>query len=124
MCAARFHEGERAVQERAGVAAEAQRVGRSIASEMDERHADFLAAQRLVALAGEDASGALWASPQLGEPGFARPLADDAIELALRLAPDDPLSPALRPNARVGALAIDLENRRRLRANGRVLARA
>jgi predicted pyridoxine 5'-phosphate oxidase superfamily flavin-nucleotide-binding protein len=117
-----FHAGELAVQARAGVASDAQRVGRSIASTIDERQRDFRAAQRVVALAGEDEAGALWATPLLGEPGFARALADDAIELAARLAPDDPLA-ALRPGARVGALAIDLDNRRRLRANGRLRAR-
>jgi predicted pyridoxine 5'-phosphate oxidase superfamily flavin-nucleotide-binding protein len=119
----RFHAGELAVQERAGVAADARRVGRSIGSSLEGRHREFLAAQRLLVLAAEDDAGTLWASPLAREPGFAGALADDVLELAARLEPGDPLASALRPGARVGTLAIDLENRRRLRANGRVLAR-
>lgn len=114
----RFHAGERAVQARAGVAADAERVARSIGARLGERHAEFLASQRLAVLAGADASGALWASPLLGEPGFARPVGDDTLELATGIPADDPLAPALRPGTSVGALVIDLENRRRLRANG------
>jgi predicted pyridoxine 5'-phosphate oxidase superfamily flavin-nucleotide-binding protein len=106
------------VQARAGVADAAQRVGRSIGSRLDDRNAEFLASQRLALLAGADAAGSLWASPVFGEPGFARAVGDDTLELASEIPPDDPLADALRPGAPVGALVIDLETRRRLRANG------
>ncbi len=113
-----FHPGERAVQARAGVVAEAQRVARSLGSRLGERAQEFLPAQRVAVLAASDDAGALWASPLLGGPGFARALGDDTLELAAQIPFGDPLDAALRPGATVGALIIDLENRRRLRANG------
>lgn len=118
-----FHAGERAVQARAGVAADAQRVARSLRSRLDERAEAFLAEQRIAVLAGADAAGALWASPLFGEPGFVRALGDDTLELAGAIPADDPLDEALRPGAAVGALLIELETRRRLRANGLVSRR-
>jgi hypothetical protein len=113
-----FHAGELAVQVRAGVADLALRIGRSVGRRLDERHEEFLATQRVAVLAAADARGALWASPLFGEPGFARAVGDDTLELAAALPADDPLAAALVPGAPVGALVIDLENRRRLRVNG------
>jgi len=65
-----FHEGERAVQARAGVEAESQRLGRGISCDIPEGAAPFLEAQRLAVLAGVDDSGRVWASLVTGNPGF------------------------------------------------------
>src|SRR5207244_883488 len=61
-CMGAFHEGERAVQARAGVAAEARGLGRGISSGIPPGAQPFLEAQRLAVLAGIDTAGHVWAS--------------------------------------------------------------
>src|SRR2546430_5365883 len=56
-CMGAFHEGERAVQARAGVAAEARGLGRGISSGIPPGAQPFLEAQRLAVLAGIDTAG-------------------------------------------------------------------
>lgn len=118
-----FHEGEIAVQERAGE----RDIGRRRASIVSPRIVPgalpFLAQQRLIALsiAGDD--GHLWTSVWCGRSGFVR--SDDGrrvmIQRALLLAsPDDPVLPRLAAGRNVGLLAIELVTRRRLRINGTV----
>jgi len=50
-----FHEGELEVQRRAGVAANAERVGRIIRPEIPEAARAFAAAQRFIVLGAADA---------------------------------------------------------------------
>jgi len=119
-----FHAGELAVQERAGVAAAALRVGGIIDAELHPRAAPFLAAQRLAVLGAADADGRMWASALAGAPGFLRALDPHTLHAAAPLAIGDPLADTLaaagRDHARVdaGMLVIDLATRRRLRING------
>ena len=51
-----FHEGELAVQRRAGVEAVAAKVGRSIHASIPPDHADFLSRQPFVVVAAADAA--------------------------------------------------------------------
>ncbi len=115
-----FHEGERAVQKRAGVSAEAQAVGRGIVAAIPAGAGRFLGAQRIAILAAADDTGRLWASLITGEPGFITTPDDHTLRLAARLPDADPLRGSVDGDAPVGVLVFDPERRRRLRLNGRV----
>src|SRR5262249_56018756 len=64
-----FHEGERAVQKRAGVEAESRSLGRGISRNIPDGAGPFLEAQRLAILAGVDPDERVWASLVPGNPG-------------------------------------------------------
>jgi uncharacterized protein len=114
-----FHEGERAVQSRAGVERIAAQVGRNIVSWIAGEHARFLRQQPFVVIAGRDARERVWASLLVGGVGFARALDDRRLMLAGELAAMDPLAAAFdAPSARIGILAIEPDTRSRIRLNG------
>ncbi|WP_330185753.1 pyridoxamine 5'-phosphate oxidase family protein [Nocardia sp. NBC_01503] len=114
-----YHPGELAVQERLGQADIAQRVGRMIRPEIPAPAAEFLAAQPIVVVAAADAAGALWASPLVGPPGFARATDDRSIAVDALPVPGDPLAEALRGPGHIGLIALQPQSRRRMRVNGR-----
>ena len=114
-----FHDGERAVQRRAGVERVAAQVGRSIMSFVPAGFGAFLSRQPFVVVASQDQQGRVWASLIAGRVGFVRALDDRQILLAGLPAPGDPLEGALeRPPARIGVLAIEFGTRQRIRLNG------
>jgi predicted pyridoxine 5'-phosphate oxidase superfamily flavin-nucleotide-binding protein len=114
-----FHDGERAVQRRAGVERAAARVGRNIISWIPGEYAEFLTSQTFVVLAGCDARGRMWASLLAGGAGFARAVDDRRLLLASRLAATDPLAAAFDPpGGSIGILAIEPGTRSRVRLNG------
>jgi hypothetical protein len=115
-----FHEGERAVQQRAGVAAIASRVGGSIHAAIPPRAQAFLPEQHFAVLASRDAQGHVWASIVHGAPGFLSAPSEKAIEIDAAPLAGDPLAANLVAGAPLGALVIDLATRRRMRVNGRV----
>jgi predicted pyridoxine 5'-phosphate oxidase superfamily flavin-nucleotide-binding protein len=116
---ARFHEGELAVQRRAGVQRVAAKVGRNIDAFVRPEYGEFLSRQAFVVVAARDRAGRLWASLLVGGVGFARVLNDRQIMLAGALVPGDPLKEALaRSPARIGVLAIEFDSRLRIRLGG------
>ncbi|MCX7278072.1 MAG: pyridoxamine 5'-phosphate oxidase family protein [Burkholderiales bacterium] len=120
---ATFHAGERAVQQRAGVAERMAEIGpRVIRDYMPDQHRDFFAQLPFVVLGSVDAQGQPWASVLAQPPGFIR--SPDATLLRLQALPDvaDPLAQTLQPGASIGLLGIEPHTRRRNRANGRVMA--
>ena len=80
-----FHAGEREVQARAGVAAEAQSLGRGISRGIPAGAEPFLEAQRLAVLAGIDGAGHVWASLLTGNPGFITAPAERTLRIAARM---------------------------------------
>jgi hypothetical protein len=84
-----FHEGELAVQQLAGVRAEADRLSGMLAPPHLGGAARFLGERTFAALTGRDAEGRLWTSPLVGPPGF---LDAEATTLRVR----SPASPAIR----------------------------
>jgi len=116
----RFHAGELAVQERAGVRDRAARVGGSIRSEVPPAAAAFLEQRSFVVLGTAGADGRPWASVLTGAPGFASAPHLHEIRIDAQPLPGDPLGEALAAARFAGALAIDLATRRRMRANGRL----
>ena len=116
-----FHEGELAVQQRAGAAAQGQNSGRMISDVIIPGAIKFVRKQPFVVLGSLDETNRVWASILVGQTGFvvAEPKSVDIdISQAIR-ADTEPLWMNLANNPRVGMLLIDLRSRARLRVNGR-----
>src|SRR5438552_2990036 len=114
-----FHEGERAVQRRAGVERVAAQVGRNIAPSVPPEYAAFLHRQPFVVIASRDGAGRVWASLVVGGVGFASVLDERRVLLAAGPAAGDPLEAALdQGGGRIGVLAIEFDTRSRVRLNG------
>jgi predicted pyridoxine 5'-phosphate oxidase superfamily flavin-nucleotide-binding protein len=116
-----FHEGELAMQRRAGVTAEAARLAGMLAEpDLDGGGQRFLAARSFAVITGADSAGRLWTAPLIGQPGF---LEGRGRTLDIRSSPraGDPLY-GLAPGQPVGMLAIEFATRRRMRINGTLVA--
>lgn len=119
-----FHEGELAVQAKAGEADNAILNSRMITESIMLPALPFMAKQPWAILGGPDAAGQLWCSALVGEVGFIAPN-DAGTEVRFDLSkapihPANPLFPGLEPGRPLGGLFIELATRRRLRANGKV----
>lgn len=117
-----FHEGELAVQQRAGASAQGHNSGRMIADAIIPGAIKFMKKQPFVVMGSVDEQQNLWASIVVGSTGFmvAEPRTLD-IDLSQALRIDaDPLWRNLPKDPRIGMLVIDLRSRARLRVNGRV----
>lgn len=113
-----FHDGELAVQQRAGVAAAAARLSGMLApTQLHGGLVRFLAERTFAALTARDHVGRLWISPLTGPAGFLT--ATGATTLTVHAAPlaGDPLHTP-PPGQPVGLLVIDFATRRRVRLNG------
>jgi predicted pyridoxine 5'-phosphate oxidase superfamily flavin-nucleotide-binding protein len=117
-----FHEGELAVQDRAGVRAQAARLGGAMLStpNLNGGIGDFLAERDFAVLAAHDSDGRLWTSPLFSSPGFLE-AHDRELHVHVGLADDDPLR-GIGAGEPVGMLAIEFATRRRARINGTVTA--
>jgi predicted pyridoxine 5'-phosphate oxidase superfamily flavin-nucleotide-binding protein len=122
-----FHEGEQALQQRAGSFDTLAAVGsRVIRSFMPDQHRALFAKLPFVVLGALDASGQPWATALAGRPGFMD--SPDAQHLVLNARPvaGDPLAPVLSADhavgLSVGLLGIEPHTRRRNRMNGVVSA--
>jgi uncharacterized protein len=112
-----FHEGELAVQAKAGTSREASRlVGMLAPADLDGGAHMFLAKQTFAVLTARDGDGRLWSSPLVGAAGF---LDGHATTLDVGAAPrcGDPLA-GLPGGQAVGLIAVDFAARRRVRVNG------
>ena len=119
-----YHEGELAVQRRAGSVSQGQNSGRMISDKIIPGAIKFVKKQPFLVLGSVDEQGDLWASIAVGETGFvsAEPR---QLEIDLqRTIPitDDPLWKNLEHHSQVGILVIDLRSRARLRVNGSVVS--
>jgi len=114
-----FHEGELAVQRRAGVEGMARRVGGIIDDTISTAARDFFRAQPFVVLSTIDASERGWASLLAGEPGFIRVIDERTVSVAARPDPGDPAIENLLAGGPIGMLVIEPATRRRMRLNGR-----
>src|SRR4051794_12686980 len=119
-----FHDGELAVQRRAGVEAEASRLtGMLAAPDLRGGLGLFLAGRTYAAISARDRSGRFWVPPLTGPPGFLEPTGGAALTVHAAPAAGDPLHglPAGQP---VGLLAIEYAVRRRARVNGQLVTTA
>ncbi|MGW0082956.1 pyridoxamine 5'-phosphate oxidase family protein [Streptomyces sp. NPDC003393] len=129
-----YHAGSRAVQDRVGVRAAADHVGRSVGRGVKPVAAAFLELQPLLVLGAADpATGDVWASPLTGDPGFVRATGPHRMSVTGGVLPGDPLAKVLatggpdstdgaheRDGVHVGTIALDPRTRRRMRLNGRL----
>lgn len=117
-----YHAGSRAVQERVGVRERADHVGASIGEGIKPIAAAFLEAQPLLTVGAADPStGAVWASPLTGPPGFVRATGPRQMSVTGGVPASDPLATALAEDGTlVGTIALDPRTRRRMRLNGRL----
>ncbi len=113
-----YHEGEIAVQSRAGVRTMAARIGRGIYPTMPALAQDFLGQQTIAAVSSVDAAGHVWASLLTGTPGFLDPVDEQTLHIHALPNLDDPLSENLAANPHLGLVAIDFASRSRVRVNG------
>lgn len=115
-----FHAGERAVQSRAGVDTRVEEIGRRMFRDtMTPQLRQFFPLLPFVAVAANDTEGRLQATLLAGaHPGFVSASNETTLEIDALPPPHDPLAGALRPGASLGLLGIELQTRRRNRANG------
>ena len=113
-----FHEGERAAQARAGV----QLHGAPIRDFMPDQHRVFFAHLPILFAATADAAGWPVATALAGPPGFVSSPDARTLRVAARPGGDDPVAAGLRVGGPIALLGIDLQTRRRNRANGEVVA--
>ncbi len=116
-----FHDGERRLQERAGVAERMETFARrAVRDHMPAQHRAFFADQPFLIAGSLDMEGWPWASILTGAAGFAA--SPDPRTLAVSAWPvaGDPLADALVAGAPLGLLGIEFATRRRNRLNGRV----
>jgi predicted pyridoxine 5'-phosphate oxidase superfamily flavin-nucleotide-binding protein len=113
-----FHAGELAVQQRAGVQAEAARLSAMVApGELRGGVAGWLAARTFAALTARAADGRLWTSPLAGPPGFLEAVSPAELALRSPLPAADPLH-GLPSGQQAGLVVLDFAARRRIRVNG------
>ena len=116
-----FHPGERAIQNRLGVADRAEMLGRRmIRDHLTAQHREFFAGLPFVLLGAIDDCGQPWASPVFGRPGFVSTPTARLMKLQAPLLVGDPLVDPLQPGADVGLLGIEYATRRRNRVSARV----
>jgi predicted pyridoxine 5'-phosphate oxidase superfamily flavin-nucleotide-binding protein len=119
-----FHTGEQIVQRRVGVREQVERAGRNmIRDHMPEQHRQLFEALPLLGVGSVDASGRPWASLLCGKPGFVRSPSPKLLQVQAQPVRGDPLAEQLRIGSALGLLGIQLETRRRNRANGHIVGR-
>lgn len=115
----KYHDGEIAVQTRAGVRRQADKLAALIGGALSPERYEFVAASRMAVLGTVDRRGRVWASVVTGEAGFLRALDEQTIRIAAVPAAGDPLPENLALPAHAALIIPDLAARRRLRLNGR-----
>lgn len=119
-----FHAGEQAVQRRVGVRDQVERAGRNMIRDyMPDQHRELFQTLPLLVVGSVDAGGHVWASMLAGEPGFVRSPSPKLLQISAQPPLGDPLRGQLELGSRLGLLGIQLETRRRNRANGHIVAR-
>ena len=115
-----YHEGELAVQRRAGVRERAEKmagmVEKTVPSSDDVRA--LVADQPHAVVTSVDREGAVWVSFLTGDPGFVSIEDERTVRFGADPATGDPLADHLRPGMPAGVLLVDPRSRNRLRLNG------
>ena len=114
-----WHEGERALQARVGIAGRMAQIGPVVLRDhMPDQHRAFFAQLPFLIAGSVDAAGQPWASALAAPPGFAHSPDPRHLRIDARPAGDDPLAASLMPGAPIGLLGIEPHTRRRNRMNG------
>ena len=117
-----FHDGELAVQQRAGVRQEAERLAAMLEPvQLRGGLVAFLADRTFGVITARDASGRLWTSPLSGRPGFLEAADASTLVIHVRLPEGDPLH-GLPAGQKAGLVIVEFAARRRVRINGTLTA--
>lgn len=119
-----FHRGEIAIQSMAQVREEAASLDRLIGNTVSPAAQALLSTQSFAIAASVDQQNRVWASLLSGEPGFVKVLDFHTVQVHCLPTISDPLFQNLLVHSQIGILVIDLENRRRLRLNGKARLQA
>lgn len=119
-----FHRGEIAIQSMAQVREEAASLERLISNTLSPASQALISTQSFAIAASVDQQNRVWASLLSGEPGFIEVLDSHTIQVHFLPISSDPLFQNLLVHPQIGILIIDLENRRRLRLNGKAQLQA
>lgn len=111
-----FHAGELAAQARAGVASR----GAGIRQFMPDQHRIFFGQLPWLFAGVLDRDGWPLATALAAAPGFVESPAPTALSIAALPSKDDPAFASFQPGNHIGLLGLELETRRRNRANGRI----
>ncbi|MET0284867.1 MAG: pyridoxamine 5'-phosphate oxidase family protein [Polyangiales bacterium] len=118
-----WHAGEKAIQEKVGVAARMQELGKRIVRDfMPDQHREFYAQLPFLVAGSVDPQGDAWATLIEGEPGFVSSPHERALDIDTQPDASDPASAGMRTGDAIGLLGIELHTRRRNRANGTLRA--
>jgi uncharacterized protein len=115
----KFHSGELAVQERAGVRDIAEDVGEGIADHLPPGASGFLERRQMAVLGTVDNRGNVWASVITGDPGLIETVDDRTLKIATPISSSDPILRNLANEGHVALFAPDFVSSRRVRVNGR-----
>ncbi|MEO7392654.1 MAG: pyridoxamine 5'-phosphate oxidase family protein [Ramlibacter sp.] len=116
-----FHEGEQALQRRAGSRERLAEIGpRVVRDHMPDQHREFFAQLPFLVAGTVDASGQPWASVLAGMPGFVTAPHPKRLVVNSKPLSYDPLAQTMAEDAPIGLLGIEPHTRRRNRLNGRV----
>jgi predicted pyridoxine 5'-phosphate oxidase superfamily flavin-nucleotide-binding protein len=115
----RFHSGEIAVQERAGVRDVAEDVGEGIVDHLPQGASEFLERRQMAVLGTVDSRGNVWASVVTGDPGFIETVDDRTVKIATPISSSDPIVRNLATEGHAALFAPDFVSSRRVRVNGR-----
>jgi predicted pyridoxine 5'-phosphate oxidase superfamily flavin-nucleotide-binding protein len=118
-----YHEGEDAVQRRAGLTRE-DWGSAGVSALIPPVAGEFLRRQRMLFFGVADSHQAVWAGLVTGPAGFAETVGDRIVIVNSLPARQDPLGVLLNGDHDVGMLAIEPQTRRRLRVNGRARRQA
>ncbi|MCA1500152.1 pyridoxamine 5'-phosphate oxidase family protein [Bradyrhizobium sp. NBAIM14] len=120
-----WHAGEKAIQEKTGVAERMEVAGRRVVRDyMPDQHREFYAQIPFMALGSVDLRGDAWATFVTGRPGFVSSPSSRTLTIDLQPDPSDPASVGMRDGDAIGLLGIELNTRRRNRVNGILRATA
>lgn len=114
-----FHEGEQLAQQKAGAGDVAKWAGGFIRDHLPDQHRAFHSALPFLVVSSADLAGRNWVTLLEGAPGFIRSPDSNSLKLDPVLDAQDPLYRSLISGTDIGALGIDLSNRRRNRFSGR-----
>ena len=118
-----FHDGEKAVQELAGVRSKAEKIGRRFIRDfMPEQHQEFYSQLPFIFVGSLDEQSRPWASILTNKQAFVTSPDNKTLQFQASPLLGDRLSDNLKVDANLGFLGIELHTRRRNRVNGKVTA--
>lgn len=114
-----WHDGERRIQARLGVAERMAEVGtRVIRDHMPDQHRAFYAQLPFILVGSVDESDDVWATILEGPPGFIASPSPTTLDIAARPQAGDPAASGIGAGRSLGLLGIEMHSRRRNRMNG------